>query len=97
MGLIDKSRTRGEQQTVITDVTVANTIEDILSRQVGQCRNMLKRITQLLKKAPGGKAGVVAAMGATDATEAQAIIAKMRNIVNNHKAEFTDGVADPLA
>lgn len=97
MGLTDKSKTRNDQQAQITDLMIANTIEDILARQVHLSRNMLKRVTQLLKKAPGGKAGVVAAMGATDAMEAQAIIAKMRTIVNNHKAEFTDGVADPLA
>ena len=97
MGLTDKSRSRGAQQSLVTDLTVANTIEDILSRQVEQSRNMLKRITLLMRKAPGGKAAVITAMGTADATEAQAIIAKMRNIVNTHKAEFTDGVADPFA
>ena len=97
MGLTDKSRNRGQQQTLLTDLTIANNIENILTRSLHHSRNMLQRITGLLKKAPGGKRGVIAAMGTADAAEAQQIIAKMRSIVNNHKAEFTDGIADPLA
>ena len=96
MGITDKSKGRANTRMAVTDTIIATKIEDLLANHVGQSRATLKRINGLMSKAPGGKAGVIAAMGASDATEAQAIIAKILNIVNTHKAEFTDGVADPL-
>ena len=97
MGLADKTKSRREARTQVTDTTVAEEIELLLSRQVIQAREALGRIQNVLGRAPGGRAAIVQAMGGQDFAECQQICNALKSIVNTHKQTGAPAAPDPLA
>lgn len=79
-----------------TDAVVTARILRNLIRSVQSCRQLVQRTTQLIGRAPGGKAGILSELGA-DQAEAVAMLTKLTTFINDHKASDADEVVNPLA
>lgn len=97
MGLADKAKSRRETKQQITDTVIAEQIEMLLSRQIMQAREALGRVQTFLNQAPGGRAGIVTAMGGQDFAECQQICNALKSVVNTHKQTGSPAAPDPLA
>jgi len=93
MPLIDKNT---NLDPVFTDdqknTLAARRAREILSRAVKMAQRMVKNLKELADSAPGRKSGVVSKLG-TDSAEAQAIVQKLIDLANSHKATNDEDVS----